>query len=116
MMFEREHLGLIESFAQNIRLPFSVWTGIDTTHTGPTHRKCNETYFLINIDKTLIVVNHSLKLRFKQSHRFFIWAYKGFISSTDRQTKFDARVSKINMQPRGGVQKPKTHFFLTRLD
>ena len=54
-------------------------------------------HILINIDKTLIVVNHSLKLRFKQSHRFFIWAYKGFISSNDRQTKFDARVSKINM-------------------
>ena len=46
MMPEREHLGLIESFAQIIRLPFSAWTGDRyNTHTGPTHRKCNETYF-----------------------------------------------------------------------
>ena len=47
MMLEREYLRFIESFefAENIRLPFSVWTGIDTTHTRPTYRKCNETYF-----------------------------------------------------------------------
>ena len=28
-------------------------------------------HILINIDKTPVVVNHSLKLRFKQSHQFF---------------------------------------------
>ena len=69
-------------------------------HTRDLHIGNVMKHILINIDKTLIVVNHSLKLRFKQSHRFFIWAYKVFISSNDRQTKFDAQVSKINMQPR----------------
>ena len=77
MMPERENLGLIESFAQIIRLPFSVWNRRSIQHTQDLHIGNVMKHILINIDKTPVVVNHSLKLRFKQSHQFFIWAYKG---------------------------------------
>ena len=46
-------------------------------HTQDLHIGNVMKHILINIDKTPVVVNHSLKLRFKQSHQFFIWAYKG---------------------------------------
>ena len=46
-------------------------------HTRDLHIGNVMKHMLINIDKTPVVVNHSLKLRFKQSHQFFIWAYKG---------------------------------------
>ena len=46
-------------------------------HTRDLHIGNVMKHILINIDKTPLVVNHSLKLRFKQSHQFFIWAYKG---------------------------------------
>ena len=45
MMPERKNLRLIESFAQNIRLPFLHGPAIDTTHAEPKFRKCNATYF-----------------------------------------------------------------------
>ena len=64
MMPEREHLGLIESFAQNIRLPFQYGPA-SIQHTRDLHIGNVMKQILINIDKTLVVVNHSLKLRFK---------------------------------------------------
>ena len=40
-------------------------------HTRDLHIGNVMKHILINIDKTPVVVNHSLKLRFKQSHQFF---------------------------------------------
>ena len=40
-------------------------------HTRNLHIGNVMNHILINIDKTPVVVNHSLKLRFKQSHQFF---------------------------------------------
>ena len=45
-------------------------------HTRDLHMGNVMKHILINIDKTLAVVNH-FKLRLKQSHQFIIWAYKG---------------------------------------
>ena len=51
--------------------PFQHGPAIDTTHTQDLHIGNVMKHILINIDKTPVVVNHSLKLRFKQSHQFF---------------------------------------------
>ena len=53
-------------------------------HTRDLHIGNVMKHILINIDKTPVVVNHSLKLRFKQSHQFLYGHTKEFISRDHR--------------------------------
>ena len=74
-----------------------------TQHTRDLHIGNVMKHILISIEKTLVVVNHSLKLRFKKSHQLIRSAYKGIYQpwlQVDQVWYFDIMMLGANWDTR----------------
>ena len=85
-------------------------------HTRDLHIGNVMKHILINIDKTPVVVNHSLKLRFKQSDQFF---YRGIqrnlLAVITGRPSLIHESSRLRCSPEEDFKSQKRSFFLNAL-